>query len=88
MTAVLRDVRRDRWQLRDLMRPRLAHAVPRGQAVRTPATCLGHQINDRIHAFDGDGRAMVPGMARLTACRTPTLHVPTADTLLAREAIR
>ena len=56
--------------------------------MRTPVTRVGHQINDRIHALDGDGRAMVPGMARLTAWRTPTLHAPTADTLLAREAIR
>ena len=88
MTAVLRDVRRDHWQLRDLMTPRVSNAVPRGQAVRTPATRVGHQINDRIHALDRDGLAMVPGMARLTAWRTPTLHAPTADPLLARKAIR
>ena len=56
--------------------------------MRTPVTRVGHQINDCIHALDGDGRAMVPGLARLTAWRTPTLHAPTADTLLAREAIR
>jgi hypothetical protein len=70
------------------MMPRVAHGVPRVQAVRTLATRLGHQIDDRIHAVEGDGRAMVPGMARLTACLPPTLHAPTADTLFAREAIR
>ena len=87
MTSVLRDVRRDHWQLRDLMTPRISNAVLCGQAARTLATRVGHQIDDRIHAFDGDGRAIVPGMPRLTAWRTPTLHAPTADTLLAREAI-
>jgi hypothetical protein len=87
MTTVLRDVRRDRWQLRDLMTPRLSNAVPRGQAMRTPATRVGHQIDDRIHALDGDGHAMVSEMAKLTTWRTPTLHAPTANTRLAREAI-
>jgi hypothetical protein len=87
MTPELRDVRRDRGQLRDLMTPRLSNAMPRRQAVRTPATGVGHQINDRIHALDGDRCAMVAGMARLTAWRTPTLHAPTADTWLARQAI-
>jgi hypothetical protein len=70
------------------MMPRVANAVTRVQAVRTLATRVGHQIDDRIYALDGDGRAMVPGMARLTAGLAPTLHAPTADTLLAREAIR
>ena len=70
------------------MMPRVPNAVPRVQAVRTLATRVGHQIDDRIHAFDGDGRAMAPGMARLTACLTPTLHAPPADPLFAREAIR
>jgi hypothetical protein len=41
--------------------------VPRVQAVRTLPTCLGHQIDDRIHALERDRRAMVSGMARLTA---------------------
>jgi hypothetical protein len=41
MTVVLRDVRRDRAQLRDLMMPRVANAVPRGQAGRTLATRVG-----------------------------------------------
>ena len=88
MTAVLRDMRRDRWQLRDLMTARVAHAMPRVQAVRTLATRVGHQIDDRIHALDGDRSAMGPRMAGLTAGLPPTLHAPTADTLLAREAIR
>jgi hypothetical protein len=88
MTSVLRDVRRDHGQLRDLMTPRVPNAVLRGQAVRTLATRVGHQIDECIHAFDGDGRTMAPGMARLTACRTLTLHASPADTLFAREAIR
>ena len=88
MTAVLRDVRRDGWHLRDLMPPRVTHAVPRVQAARTLTTRIGHQIDDRIHPFEGNGRAMVPGMARLTAGLPPTLRASTADTLLAREAIR
>jgi hypothetical protein len=88
MTAVLRDVRRDHGQLRDLMTPCVSNVVPRGQPVRTLATRVGPQIDDRIHAFDGSGRTMAPGMARLTAGLTPTLHAPTADTLFAREAIR
>jgi hypothetical protein len=46
---------RDYWQLRDLVPPRVPKAVSRGQAVRTPATRVGHQIDDRIHALDGDG---------------------------------
>jgi hypothetical protein len=87
VTSILRDVRLDGWQFGDLMAPRIAHLVARLQTVRTLATGIGHDIHDRVHPIVGDERAVVPGMARLTARFASTFHPPPAHTLVARKAI-
>ena len=53
MTPVLRDVRRDRGQLGDLMPARIAGAVPRVQPARAAATALRDEVDDRIHTLGG-----------------------------------
>ena len=87
MTAILGDVRLDRRQLGDLMAPRLADTVLRGQRVLALTTRVRHEIDDRIHALDGHQWAMVSRMPGLTAGRAPTLRATPTHTWPAREAI-
>lgn len=87
MVPILRDVRRDRWQLGDLMATRLADVVPQVQRAVALATRVGHEVDERIDARGRHQHAMMPGMARLSTGLPTTFQTPTAHTLLAREAI-
>ena len=87
MAAVLGDVRGNRGQLGDLMPSRIADGVPCLQTARAVATCLRHEIHDRIYALDGHQLTVMPGMSRLPASLASTLHATAACTLLAREAV-
>ena len=59
MTAVLRDVRGDRRQLRHLMPARLAHRVARAQSMGALPTRVRSEIHDRVDALGRYQRTMV-----------------------------
>ena len=87
MTAILGKMRGDRGDLGDLMPARVALIVPRVEAVRTAATGLRDEVDDRIHSPKGHQLTMVARMARLTTGFAATLDAPSPQTLSSCEAI-
>ena len=86
MTAILGNMRGDRGDLGDLMPARVALVVPRVEAVRTAATGLRDEVDDRIHPLKHQ-LTMVARMARLTTGFAATLDAPSPQTLSSCEAI-
>ena len=87
MTAILGKMRGDRGDLGDLMPARVALVVPRVEAVRTAATGLRDEVDDRIPPLKGHQLTMVARMARLTTGFAATLDAPSPQTLSSCEAI-
>ena len=59
----------------------------RVEAVRTAATGLRDEVDDRIHPLKGHQLTMVARMARLTTGFAATLDAPSPQTLSSCEAI-
>jgi hypothetical protein len=87
MAAIFCDVRLDCGELRHLMPPWLARLIARVQHPLAVETALGHQIDRRVHAFDGNHRARMTGMARLAAWPAMTPLSSASDALTPRKAI-
>ena len=87
MAAIFRDVRLDRRQLRHLVTPRVADRIARVQTMLAVTTRVGDEIDEGIHALNGDQRPRVSRMARLSARFAPALHAATSVALPPCEAI-
>ncbi len=69
MTAILRDVRGDRWPLRHWLPARLADVMTRMPPVRAGPTRLRREIDDGVHARGGHRPPMMARMTQLPAGR-------------------
>jgi hypothetical protein len=64
----------------------VADAVARVQRVLAMATCVGHEVDDRIHALSGDQGSRVARMPRLPTAPSSTPAPATPFTLSTRES--
>ena len=87
MAAIFRDVWLDRGQLRHLVTARVADLIVAVQTMMAVTTRVRHEIDDGIHAPDGDQRPRVSRMARLSAQVASTLRAATPFAWTAGETI-